>query len=58
MPAKSADDIRERGKILARAEGVRLLRMEHQRAVLEVDSGTYSFESQTGTDENNMRQYP
>lgn len=43
VPAKSADAITESGKPLAKAPGVKFLRMETDRAVLEVESGSYRF---------------
>jgi len=33
------------GKTLTKVEGVRFLRLEENRAVLNVDSGAYSFAS-------------
>ncbi len=45
MPALSAEGIRERGKALRQTAGVRLLRMENRIAVLEIQSGTYQFQS-------------
>jgi hypothetical protein len=44
-PAKSADAITESGKPLAKAPGVKFLRMDGDRAVLEVESGNYKFET-------------
>ena len=43
LPADSADKITESGKPLARARGVKFVKMEGGRAVLEVGSGTYHF---------------
>ncbi len=43
VPAKSADAITESGKPLAKASGVKFLRMEGDRAVLEVEAGRYLF---------------
>ncbi len=43
MPAKSADAVTEGGKPLAKAPGVKFLRMEGDRAVLEVEAGSYRF---------------
>jgi alpha-L-rhamnosidase len=43
VPAKSADVITESGKPLAKAPGVKFLRMEGHRAVLELESGSYRF---------------
>jgi alpha-L-rhamnosidase len=45
VPAKAIDDLRESGKAIDRAPGVKLLRMENGRAVLEVGSGNYKFVS-------------
>jgi hypothetical protein len=43
VPAKSADTITESGKSLAKVPGVKFLRMEGDRAVLEVEAGSYRF---------------
>jgi alpha-L-rhamnosidase len=43
VPAKNADAITESGKPLAKATGVKFLRMEGDRAVLEVEAGNYRF---------------
>ncbi len=43
MPAKSADAITESGKPLAKASSVKFLRMDGDRAVLEVEAGSYRF---------------
>jgi alpha-L-rhamnosidase len=43
VPAREAGNITESGKSLAQAEGVRFRRMEGDRAVLAVESGTYHF---------------
>jgi alpha-L-rhamnosidase len=43
LPAASVDKIEESGKPLSQAAGVRYLRMEGDRAVLEVGSGSYRF---------------
>lgn len=43
IPAPSEKAIREGGKKIASADGVKFLRMEGDRAVLEVGSGNYSF---------------
>ncbi|MFA6562306.1 MAG: family 78 glycoside hydrolase catalytic domain [Verrucomicrobiia bacterium] len=43
VPAKSADAITESGKPLSKASGVRFLRMDGDRAVLEVEAGSYKF---------------
>ncbi len=45
LPATSAEGITERGRRLAQTRGVRFLRMEGERAVLAVESGTYQFRS-------------
>ncbi len=43
VPAKSADAITESGKPLAKASSVKFLRMDGDRAVLEVEAGSYRF---------------
>lgn len=43
LPASDAASIEESGRPLARAEGVRFLRMEGGRALLAVESGNYRF---------------
>jgi hypothetical protein len=43
VPAKSADAIAESGKPLAKAPGVKFLRMDGDRAVLEAEAGSYRF---------------
>ncbi|MCX6899584.1 MAG: family 78 glycoside hydrolase catalytic domain [Verrucomicrobia bacterium] len=43
VPAKSADAVTESGKPLAKAPGVKFLRMEGDRAVLELEAGSYRF---------------
>jgi alpha-L-rhamnosidase len=45
IPAKSADAITESGKPLAKSPGVKFLRMDGDRAVLEVEAGNYRFVS-------------
>jgi alpha-L-rhamnosidase len=45
VPATSADKVSERGRLLAKARGVKFLRMEGDRAVLAVESGNYRFTS-------------
>ncbi len=45
VPATSAESVTESGKPAIQARGVRFLRLEQGRAVFEVDSGNYSFES-------------
>jgi len=47
MPAKSADAITESGKPLAKATGVKFVRMDGDRAVLEVEAGSYKFGTTT-----------
>jgi len=44
FPAKNADAITESGKPLSKAPGVKFLRMDGDRAVLEVEAGSYRFE--------------
>ena len=43
VPARSAGDITESGKPLSEAPGVKFLRVEGDRVVLAVDSGSYRF---------------
>lgn len=43
LPAKSADAVTEGNQPLAQAAGVKFLRMEGGRAVLEIGSGRYQF---------------
>lgn len=43
VPASSADDVREGASPAAKADGVRFLRMDGDRAVFEVGSGSYRF---------------
>jgi alpha-L-rhamnosidase len=45
IPARSANDVTERGRALAQADGVKLLRQENDRTVIAVESGEYRFES-------------
>ena len=45
LPARDANSVREGGKPLAQAPGVKFVRMEDDRAVLEVGSGSYQFTS-------------
>jgi alpha-L-rhamnosidase len=47
VPAKSADAITESGKPLAKATGVKFVRMDGDRAVLEVEAGSYRFAAKT-----------
>jgi alpha-L-rhamnosidase len=45
IPASSAEDITESGKPLAKSEGVKFTKIENGRALCELQSGTYRFES-------------
>ncbi|MHC1769799.1 MAG: family 78 glycoside hydrolase catalytic domain [Verrucomicrobiia bacterium] len=45
LPARDRAAIRESGRALGDVSGVEFLRMEGDRAVLKVESGTYHFES-------------
>ncbi|WP_426061780.1 family 78 glycoside hydrolase catalytic domain [Hymenobacter sp. B1770] len=45
IPAKSAKDVEESGRKVAKAQGVKFVRMEGDRAVFEVGSGDYAFVS-------------
>ena len=45
VPAASAEGITESGRPAAEAPGVRFLRMENGKALYEVVSGTYRFQS-------------
>jgi len=45
VPAKDAAGVTESGKLAAKADGVKSLRMEHNAAVYAVGSGTYRFQS-------------
>jgi alpha-L-rhamnosidase len=45
IPAKSGEAVTESGMPLAKAESVKFLKMENGRAVCELQSGTYQFES-------------
>ncbi|MBN2476347.1 MAG: glycoside hydrolase family 78 protein [Pirellulales bacterium] len=47
LPARDAASVTESGRSLDQAEGVRLLRMDGDRAVLAVGSGTYRFAAAT-----------
>ncbi|MBA7475402.1 Alpha-L-rhamnosidase [subsurface metagenome] len=47
VPAKDASSVTEGGRAIGQTEGVRLLRVEGDAAVLAVDSGNYSFVSRT-----------
>jgi alpha-L-rhamnosidase len=46
MPAHTAAQVKEGAKAATASEGVRFLRMEGGRAVFEVGSGQYAFESE------------
>jgi alpha-L-rhamnosidase len=43
IPTKNAANVAESGKPLDKTEGVKFLRMEGDRAVLSVESGSYQF---------------
>ncbi len=45
LPAKGAEAVTESGKALAKAKGVKLLRLEGDRVVLAVEAGAYRFAS-------------
>jgi hypothetical protein len=47
VPAAQEDDVLEEGKKASRSKGVKFLRKEGNRVVFEVQSGTYSFTSET-----------
>ncbi|MBT3192434.1 MAG: hypothetical protein HN341_07755 [Verrucomicrobia bacterium] len=47
VPATSADDVTVNGRKLNQADHVTFLRMENNRAVVNVDSGTYIMVSKT-----------
>jgi alpha-L-rhamnosidase len=48
LPTESVESIRESGRPLAKAKGVKLLRAENGHAVLAVESGTYRFSAAFG----------
>jgi alpha-L-rhamnosidase len=48
LPARDSSGVTSNGKPLSQIEGVRFVRIEDGRAVLEVDSGPYHFESVGG----------
>ncbi len=48
LPARNTAGISETGRTLDKTKHVRLLRMEGGRAILDVASGDYEFESKTG----------
>ena len=45
IPASSAEDVTESGKPLAKSEGVKFTKIENGRALCELQSGSYRFES-------------
>jgi hypothetical protein len=45
VPAKSADEVLEGGKPASESAGVKFLREENGRAIFEIASGSYKFES-------------
>ncbi len=47
LPTLNAEKITESGQPLAQVAGIKLLRVEGDRAVLSVPSGTYHFASQS-----------
>jgi len=47
LPATAPGGVREGGKALSAAKGVRFLRMDGGRAVIEIGSGTYQFVSES-----------
>ena len=49
LPAAGREKITESGKPLGNAEGVRFLRMEGDRAVLQIGSGSYHFKAEVGS---------
>jgi alpha-L-rhamnosidase len=48
IPARSVDEVRESGMAADKSPGVKFLRLENGRAVLEVGSGTYQFATASG----------
>lgn len=48
LPTMNVESVRESGKPLAKAKGVKLLRAENGHAVLAVESGTYRFSATFG----------
>lgn len=46
IPAHAAAQVKESGKAAGISDGVRFIRMEEERAVFEIGSGNYVFESQ------------
>lgn len=45
MPARQVDQVKEGGNPVAKVAGVRRLRNENDRVVLEIGSGNYAFEA-------------
>lgn len=45
IPARTEKEVRENGKRIAGVKGIRFLRLEEGRAVLEIGSGDYTFTS-------------
>jgi len=45
LPAANEVQLTEGGKLLAKARGLKFLRVEGDRAVLAVESGDYKFKS-------------
>jgi alpha-L-rhamnosidase len=45
VPAHETTDVTESGKSIAKAKGVKSVRLENGRAVIEVGSGQYTFVS-------------
>ena len=45
VPAKSAGDVTKSGKPVSQSSGVKFLREENGRAIYEIASGEYKFES-------------
>jgi len=46
VPARRAESVREDGKPVSRAKELKVLRFDNGRAVMEVGSGVYRFESE------------
>ncbi|WP_345238683.1 glycoside hydrolase family 78 protein [Flavisolibacter ginsenosidimutans] len=49
VPAGSTDAVKEDGKRIDAAQGVKFLRMENGSAVIQIGSGRYSFTTSSGT---------
>jgi alpha-L-rhamnosidase len=49
IPATSPDDVTEGQRPATEAEGVRFVRMDGDRAVFDVGSGTYHFRTELST---------